>query len=123
MIETVWGIRNGTTSPFRTDDKWRTKLKRNCPDCRFHRAWKLKDGRLKCRRCGKRYTFQSVWQVSRITERTKGILVHDFSEDNIEVPLSGSGGAQKRFHHRSEDLSQLILKWVKQTPYHVIKPM
>jgi transposase len=49
-----------------------------CSSCGHHWAWQLGDGRLKCRRCGKRYRFPSVWDVFRLTERAKRQLVEYF---------------------------------------------
>jgi transposase len=51
---------------------------RHCPDCGYTRAWKLADGRLKCRRCGKRYTWTSVWDASRLPAASKRKLVEYF---------------------------------------------
>ncbi len=49
-----------------------------CPECRYTRGWKLGDGRHKCKRCGARYTIRSVWQASRLAERTKRQLLERF---------------------------------------------
>ncbi len=50
-----------------------------CPKCHYTRAWKLADGRYKCRQCNKRYSWKTVWQASRLTERTKRKLVELFA--------------------------------------------
>ena len=72
-------------------------MKRNCPHCRFYWAWKLKDGRFKCRRCGKGYSFRSVWQVSRLAEQKKHTWLRAFSDDELETLVAGSRNAQKQF--------------------------
>lgn len=41
-------------------------------------AWQLSDGRFKCRRCGHRYTFQTVWSACRLSDRTKQKLLEYF---------------------------------------------
>jgi transposase len=51
---------------------------KRCPECGYTRSWKLADERHKCRRCGKRYTQQSMWQASRLGERTKHRLLERF---------------------------------------------
>lgn len=51
---------------------------RHCPDCGYTRAWKLADGRFKCRHCGKRYTRTSVWDASRLSAASKRKLVEYF---------------------------------------------
>lgn len=53
-------------------------MKRHYPICRYTWASKLNDGRLKCRRCGHRYTFQTIWNVCRLPERTKLKLLDYF---------------------------------------------
>lgn len=52
---------------------------KHCPKCNFTRAWKLKDGRYKCRRCTIRYTWKTVWQTSRLPSKTKRKLVELFA--------------------------------------------
>jgi len=51
---------------------------RRCPECGYGRSWRLGDGRLKCRSCGTRYRQKSVWQSSRLSEKTKLKLVELF---------------------------------------------
>ncbi len=34
---------------------------KRCPECSASRPYKLSDGRLKCRACGKRFSWTSVW--------------------------------------------------------------
>ncbi len=53
-------------------------MKRSCPKCGYHWAWKLGDGRFKCRRCSHRYTFQSVWNSFKLSERNKRKLLEYF---------------------------------------------
>jgi transposase len=51
---------------------------RRCSTCGYTRAWKLADGRLKCRRCGKRYIWKTVWDVSQLPADSKRKLVKYF---------------------------------------------
>lgn len=51
---------------------------KHCSDCGYTRTWQLADGRFKCRRCGKRYTWASVWDASRLSAATKRKLVDYF---------------------------------------------
>lgn len=53
-------------------------MKRSCPSCEHHWAWRLSDGRFKCRRCGHRYAFQNVWNACRLPNRTKLKLLEHF---------------------------------------------
>ena len=48
------------------------------PDCNFTRAYELADGRRKCKRCGQRYRWQSVWSVSRLSDSAKHELLQRF---------------------------------------------
>ncbi|MCS3903120.1 transposase [Methylohalomonas lacus] len=51
---------------------------KKCPQCFYTRSWKLADGRHKCRQCGHRYRVRTVWQASRLPERTKQLLLERF---------------------------------------------
>jgi transposase len=51
---------------------------RSCPNCTHRWAWALKDGRFKCRRCGTRYVFKSVWDSFRISNKAKEKLLECF---------------------------------------------
>lgn len=53
-------------------------MRRGCPKCSGKWFWQLADGRMKCRRCGHRYTFQTVWSACRLPDRLKRKLVEDF---------------------------------------------
>ena len=55
-----------------------------CTKCQFTRTWKLADGRMKCRRCGSRFKVKSVWESSRLSDRTKTKLVEFFA---LGVPV------------------------------------
>ncbi len=57
---------------------------RRCPECYFSRAWHLSDGRFKCRSCGFRYTWTSVWDSSRLTDAIKRRLLEFFV---LSVPV------------------------------------
>lgn len=52
--------------------------RRKCPNCGHHWAWQLNDGRFKCRSCGTRYFWRSVWQASRLSEPNKKRLLEFF---------------------------------------------
>lgn len=54
---------------------------RRCPGCECARAWRLADGRFKCRRCGRRYRgveAGSVWNFFRLSGATKDRLLDYF---------------------------------------------
>ena len=51
---------------------------RRCPECEFTWAWKLADGRFKCRRCGKRYAWILAWNASRLSDAKKRKLLEYF---------------------------------------------
>jgi len=51
---------------------------RNCPECSCKWSWHLADGRFKCRRCGRRYSWISVWDSSRFPEAAKRRLLELF---------------------------------------------
>ena len=53
-------------------------MKRACVKCGHHWFWQLSDGRRKCRRCGQRQSFRSVWDASRLSEATKRRLLEFF---------------------------------------------
>jgi len=53
-------------------------MKRKCPKCGYHWAWRRKDGRFKCRKCRYTYTFKSIWDSFRIPERDKKRLLEYF---------------------------------------------
>lgn len=57
---------------------------RHCPGCGFTRAYELGDGRLKCRRCGKRYRLRSAWEASRLSPVAKRKLLEYFA---LGVPV------------------------------------
>jgi transposase len=51
---------------------------RHCPVCKHVRAWRLGDGRLKCRRCGRRYVWTTAWAGVRISAASKRRLLELF---------------------------------------------
>ncbi len=51
-----------------------------CPQCNFAEFYQLGDGRRRCKQCRHRYTFQSVWQASRIPDSIKEELLEHFAE-------------------------------------------
>src|SRR5438045_322138 len=53
-------------------------MKRSCCKCGHHWFWRLSDGRRKCRRCGQRQSFRSMWDSSRLSEATKRRLLEYF---------------------------------------------
>ena len=75
---------------------------KQCPRCQRKKAYKLSDGRLKCRTCGHRYSWTSVWESSRLSEATKRRLVELFA---LGVPIyrqrfrdDASSSAKERFY-------------------------
>jgi len=75
---------------------------RRCPSCSRKWAYKLSDGRFKCRSCGYRYSWHSVWDSSRLSESTKTRLVELFA---LGVPVyrqrfqeDASSSAKERFY-------------------------
>src|SRR2546423_18277 len=58
-------------------------MRRICPRCGHHWAWMLSDGRFKCRKCRSPYTFHSVWQSTRLSERTKLRLLDYFVRGGV----------------------------------------
>ena len=54
-------------------------MKNRCPVCTFGRAYRLADGRLQCRKCGKKFSKKkSVWSRYRIAEKEKKQLLDHF---------------------------------------------
>lgn len=53
-------------------------MQRRCPECGHHWAYKLADGRFKCRGCGLRYTWHSAWSASRLSPAAKRRLLELF---------------------------------------------
>lgn len=51
---------------------------KRCPECSASRPYKLSDGRLKCRACGKRFSWTSVWDSVRLSSREKTRLLELF---------------------------------------------
>jgi transposase len=51
---------------------------KDCPRCASVQAWVLGDGRLKCRTCGRRYSWTSVWDSVRLSESAKHALLDAF---------------------------------------------
>lgn len=53
-------------------------MRRACPQCGYHWAWSLADGRFKCRHCRHYYSSRSAWQALRLSERAKLKLLDYF---------------------------------------------
>jgi transposase len=51
---------------------------KRCPECGHTRAYKLADGRRKCRACGGRYSCTSVWDSVRLPGHVKARLLEMF---------------------------------------------
>ena len=51
---------------------------KRCPSCEGARHYKLADGRLKCRVCGQRFSWTSVWDSVRLPQPTKHRLLDLF---------------------------------------------
>jgi transposase len=57
---------------------------RHCGQCGHHRAYRLADGRYKCKECGCRYTWMTAWDASRLSGPTKRRLPELF---DLGVPV------------------------------------
>lgn len=53
-------------------------MRKCCKGCGHHWFWQLSDGRSKCRRCGLRQGFPSVWDSCRLSEASKRRLLECF---------------------------------------------
>ncbi|WP_080361508.1 transposase [Burkholderia pseudomallei] len=42
---------------------------KRCPECAMSRPYELSDGRYKCRSCGKKFSWTSVWDSVRLSSR------------------------------------------------------
>jgi len=51
---------------------------KKCPSCATARPYLLSDGRLKCRRCGRRFSWTSAWDSVRLSGPTKHRLLEMF---------------------------------------------
>lgn len=62
-----------------SDSHEQTAMK-SCPRCQSERSWALGDGRLKCRGCGTRYSWRSVWDGLRLPDEAKHGLLRAFTQ-------------------------------------------
>ncbi|WP_310725100.1 transposase, partial [Burkholderia multivorans] len=51
---------------------------KRCPECATSRPYELSDGRYKCRSCGKKFSWTSVWDSVRLSSRQKTRLLELF---------------------------------------------
>src|SRR5690606_1436578 len=51
---------------------------KRCPECQASKPYRLSDGRLKCRACGKRFSWTSAWDSIRLSTRSKNRLLEMF---------------------------------------------
>lgn len=65
-------------------------MARRCLQCGHAWGWKLTDGRFKCRRCNSKYSWKSVWNGSRLQDRTKQQLLADFLAGGASSLLGNS---------------------------------
>jgi transposase len=76
---------------------------RRCPECSYTRAWHLKDGRFKCKKCGNRYSWISVWEASRLPNNIKKKLLEYFVLGvpvyRLRFRIKVSRVAIQRFYH------------------------
>lgn len=69
-------------------------MARRCLQCGHAWGWKLTDGRFKCRRCGTKYSWKSVWDTGKLQDRTKHQLLEMFiagfpsSSSSMPSPVS-----------------------------------
>src|SRR5512137_189669 len=90
---------------------------KKCPSCATARPYLLSDGRLKCRRCGHRFSWTSVWDSVRLSGPTKHRLLEMFY---IVIFFQGAGvNFIKHVHHRNgvgkKSLADEFLKKFLQT--------
>ena len=50
-----------------------------CPRCDANRYWKLTDGRYKCKKCERKFTIRTAWNLSRLDDRLKLRLTEYFA--------------------------------------------
>lgn len=75
---------------------------KHCPECSGARHYRLSDGRFKCRACGKRFSWTSVWDSVRLPAKVKHRLLDLFV---LGVPCyrqrfgdEASSAARERFY-------------------------
>jgi len=51
---------------------------KRCPACESARHYRLADGRLKCRTCGQRFSWTSVWASVKLSSAAKHRLLELF---------------------------------------------
>ena len=75
---------------------------KRCPECGHGSAYRLGDGRRKCRRCGKRFSLRAAWQASQLPTAIKHRMVEMFA---LGVPVyrqrfrrDTSPAARERFY-------------------------
>lgn len=84
-------------------------MKRYCPICSHHWSWQLNDGRLKCRRCGHRYTSQSLWEACRLSNRIKLKLLEHFVLGVPAYRLRFRSSASRPTMERFFRLSRIVM--------------
>lgn len=72
----------------------------HCPHCKENDAWVLADGRYKCRCCGLRYSWTSVWASVRLTGNTKHQLVEAFARQLPVYQQRNEAGASPTSRER-----------------------
>lgn len=73
-------------------------MKTSCPRCNCADAWRLGDGRYKCRSCNRRYSWRSVWDAIRLPEATKQTLAEAFAGDAAAAVNAISPTQRQRFY-------------------------
>lgn len=74
---------------------------RQCMKCGGFSAWHLKDGRLKCKNCGTKFSWKTVWEGCRLPEDVKIQLLEQFVRGvsayrmTVQTPISSP--ARERF--------------------------
>lgn len=101
-------------------------MKKQCKAYGSKQHWYLSDGRYKCRICGIRCSWQSVWSASRLSNASKRKLLERFVLGRLILQKYFhlySGEICYRFNHRTEDLYPLIYKLLRQTDMDEMKPI
>lgn len=65
-------------NPPKPDQSYPGPTMKRCPECSASRPYKLSDGWFKCRVCGKRFSWTSIWDSVRLSSREKTHLLELF---------------------------------------------
>jgi transposase len=92
-----------------------------CSRCHAAQSWELADGRFKCRGCGARYTWTSVWNSVRLPEATKQRLVETFVQGVSVYQQRKEEGACVRSRERFYRLMRAVCALDAQVPPSLVR--